>query len=436
MLRNMNARLYLETHPWITFSHTADYDELWALLGEAFSKVRHLAGAPLQPALAQHLGEIYMAKGALATTAIEGNTLTEDEAIEILSDRKKLPESRAYLEQEIRNVYGALNTVRMNAVRGEPITLTTDWICEQNASVLRDLPVEEHVVPGEFRTVSVAAGRYRGAPAEDVPYLVDRLVEWLNEAWLKQTAEADAPDDMLFFRSFFAATLAHLYLAWIHPFGDGNGRTARLVEAAILAHSGVVPWVACNLLSDHYNRTRTVYYQRLDAASRRGEVDRFIGYAARGYVDSLRDQISTVQEMQKRTAWTNYVHEIVGHEPVGEARERRRKLVLAMKPGEAITKADVRRLDFDLNAMYQGKSEKTIARDLNRLVEVGLLTHVEGEYAAAIDIMDAFLTIHSDSASPERNVLTLLTQRPAGDRGKARRIEQRLRAPGQRPPRG
>jgi Fic family protein len=34
------------------------------------------------------------------------------------------------------------------------------------------------------------------------------------------------------------AILAHLCLAWIHPFGDGNGRTARLVEFQILIFPG------------------------------------------------------------------------------------------------------------------------------------------------------------------------------------------------------
>jgi Fic family protein len=35
------------------------------------------------------------------------------------------------------------------------------------------------------------------------------------------------------------AVLAHLYLEWIHPFGDGNGRTGRLVEFQILAAGGI-----------------------------------------------------------------------------------------------------------------------------------------------------------------------------------------------------
>ncbi len=61
------------------------------------------------------------------------------------------------------------------------------------------------------------------------------------------------------------AVLAHLYIAWIHPFADGNGRTARLVEFQILAQSGLIPLPAANLLRDHYNKTRDRYYAELRA---------------------------------------------------------------------------------------------------------------------------------------------------------------------------
>ncbi len=54
------------------------------------------------------------------------------------------------------------------------------------------------------------------------------------------------------------AIVAHLYIAWIHPFGDGNGRTARMVEFKICLSSGIaVP--AGHLLSNHYNETREAY---------------------------------------------------------------------------------------------------------------------------------------------------------------------------------
>jgi Fic family protein len=57
------------------------------------------------------------------------------------------------------------------------------------------------------------------------------------------------------------AILTHLYIAWIHPFGDGNGRTARLAELQILLAAGM-PMPASHLLSNHYNTTRTDLYRQ------------------------------------------------------------------------------------------------------------------------------------------------------------------------------
>src|SRR4030065_2907005 len=95
------------------------------------------------------------------------------------------------------------------------------------------------------------------------------------------------------------AVIAHLYFEWIHPFGDGNGRTGRLVEFQILVSSGVPP-PAAPLLSNHYNLTRSAYYRELNLASRSGgDVIPFVCYAAEGFVDGLREQIGRGQAMQK-----------------------------------------------------------------------------------------------------------------------------------------
>jgi cell filamentation protein, protein adenylyltransferase len=59
----------------------------------------------------------------------------------------------------------------------------------------------------------------------------------------------------------------HIYIAWIHPFGDGNGRRTRMIELLLLAQSGV-PWPAAHLLSNHYNKTRDRCYSGLANSSK------------------------------------------------------------------------------------------------------------------------------------------------------------------------
>ncbi|MGH3693013.1 MAG: hypothetical protein ACRDRX_03265 [Pseudonocardiaceae bacterium] len=67
-------------------------------------------------------------KGAVATTAIEGNTLDEEEVEELLASKRRLPPSQEYLQREVENVIEALDGIdkeaRARARTGEPFTIT------------------------------------------------------------------------------------------------------------------------------------------------------------------------------------------------------------------------------------------------------------------------------------------------------------------------
>lgn len=386
----MTDREYESTHPWLTFQFRVEFGQeaqLWSLLGEAYSKCQHLIGIPLTPAVAREMSKVFMVKGAVATTAIEGNTLSEEEAREIVDGVRTLPESQRYLQREIENVISALREINGTSRAGRRTEITSEWITRQNHLILDGLETDDHVVPGEYTSTRVVVGAYRGAPPRDVAYLVDRLVQWLNE--LTGSAGQDQRN-LKFFRSFLAATLGHLYVAWIHPFGDGNGRTARMLECAILTNSGLVPWVSANLLSDHYNRTRTEYYRRLDRASRAGDVNGFVLYAAQGFVDLLREQVQLVQGFQLRVSWINYVHGKFKELPNTDATARQRELLLSL-PDNPTLVAGLRRLTPELAAMYATKSDKTLTRDVNRLLSLGLVYMDKHTLRPAIDVMAAFV---------------------------------------------
>lgn len=385
-------RQFESSHPWLSFSF--DSRQLghmtWAHLGESYSKCQHLVGTPLQPAVALHMSELFLRRGALASAAIEGNTLNEEQAEDILVRNQRLPESQQYLEQELRNVVTAMTEIRTEVTTDAEFRLSPEWILEKHRVLLADLELEDHVVAGEFRTVSVGVGNYRGAPAEDVPYLVERLCDWVNE--MVSEARSASSTDERFFRSFFAATLAHLYIAWIHPFGDGNGRTARIVECAILAHSQTVPWVSTGILSNYYNKTKTRYYQRLDAASRDLQIPDFLAYCALGFRDELRLQIVEVQQQQRRVAWINYVHEKFASEPSNEIAKRRRELVLSMPQGTSVSKKDLRILTTNLARLYATTSDRLFSRDLTKLKELALIREVSPRnFKSNISKMDAFV---------------------------------------------
>lgn len=383
-------RTYEGTHPWLDFQLDArglNYTT-WLLLGEAVSKMEHIAGVPLDPKSAEELHGIYLAKGALATTAIEGNTLTEEQVREHLEGRLNLPPSTQYLTQEIDNIVKACNEIGTAVIGDRCGPITTEEIRRYNQLVLQALPLMEDVVPGELRTHSVMVGRYRGAPAEDCEYLLEAFCEWLNGLQFPQGLEGPY--------AILAAIAAHLYFVWIHPFGDGNGRTARLIEFRFLLKAGF-PTPAAHLLSNFYNQTRTRYYVELDKAGRAdtdaNRMDDFVVYAVQGLVDQLREQLHVIRRMQWDTTWENHVYKRFGKG--SQTQLRRRLLVLELSKVERdngwIARNKIPELSPRLARAYATKTPKTLSRDLNAVAQMGMVDRAGRKVRARKEIILAFL---------------------------------------------
>lgn len=374
------AREYEKSHAHIDFHLSLKHLDTgsWSLLGEAKSKSQHVARALLSPESSREMMQVYLARGVMATTAIEGNTLSEDEVRAILEGDLELPPSRQYLQQEVENVIGAYNEAlhEIEAAPDRPITV--DWLCKFNERILRDLEFEDEVVPGAIRTHSVVVGRYRAAPAIDCEYLLGRLCDWLA------SDELDAPPQAPELAAPFAiikAVVAHLYLAWIHPFGDGNGRTARLLELQILLAAGFPP-ATCQLLSNHYNLTRGDYYRRLDRATRENNEVIFITYAVRGFVDQVKEQLDVIWRQQLSDRWEQFVYQTFGGAR-SDTKHRQLRLVLAISAEDRVVKrSEIATLTPALAQAYAGKTAKTITRDLNAIVERGLIRKEEGGFVA------------------------------------------------------
>jgi len=361
--------------------------EIWILLGEAASKIEHLGQSPLKPGLAAELMQVALIKGAVATTAIEGNTLTEDQVRRILDGELKLPPSQAYLAKEVENVILSCNQLEEELKAGFIPSLTIDRIKQWNFQLLNGLQLDPEIIPGEIRKHSVTVGRYLGAPAEDCEFLLNELCTWLPT--LIESGKDNINLKMPF--AIIQAVLAHLYMAWIHPFGDGNGRTARMVELQLLVQAGV-PIVAVHLLSNHYNKTRTEYYRQLDYASRSGgDITSFVKYAAEGLVDGLREEIDQVNKQQIDLAWKDYIHEQIFKER-SSGNERRFRLVKALTKINKPTKVnELLNVSAVVTKDYAGKTMKSITRDLNTLITLGLVEKTVSGYRAKIEQIHAFL---------------------------------------------
>jgi Fic family protein len=379
------SRTYEATHPWLTFElDMRRFDpQLWMRLGEAASKCEHIAGVPLDPEVAKRMHHLYLVKGAVATTAIEGNTLSEDEADKILSKQMTLPRSQQYMATELLNIETAFNYILERIKAHGPDHICTEFLCELNRMVMKDLELEEGVTAGEIRRHAVVVGRYRCAPVEDCKFLLDRLCDVLNSF--------PCPPDEKNEYSIVRAVFAHLYLVWIHPFGDGNGRTARLLELYILLAAGL-PTPAGHLLSNYYNKTRPLYYKWLNDAIRGqdGVID-FIKYSVRGLVEGLAEQIDYIRDQQWNVSWINYVHQTLGN-LTSASDSRKKNLVLELsKHKNGIPLSKLRSEAPEIAIMYMDKTPKTLARDINSLVEMKLVTRSDNMIRANREMILAFL---------------------------------------------
>ena len=406
-------REYERTHPWITFRLDLNqaHPNLWTLLGQAVTFCRQVSQAALPPDIAKTFKTLYLSKGVRATTAIEGNTLTEEQVQAQIEGNLDLPPSQEYLQQEVANILRACEVIESDIKEDKPLLLTVDLVREYNGWVLEGLQehLAEGVVPGEIRTYSVGVGSYRGAPPEDCDYLLERLCGWLEE-------ETEIPffaeeDDRRVAAAILHAVLLHLYIAWIHPFGDGNGRTARLLEFMVLVRSGV-PFPSAHLLSDHYNMTRTQYYRELDRSSVKRDAFGFLQYALQGFVDGLQGQCHEIQGHQLEIAWEHFIHSVFAQAPRSTSMQRRRHLVIELgRKKEFISKAELTDLSPSIARYYADKTDKTLTRDLNWLAQKKLIVRKGKTWMANIGIMRAFCDLE-----PER-IISLLSSDPASGRG-------------------
>lgn len=373
--------------PWITFK--ADLGQMppsfWMALGEARSKCEHLAQVPLPPAEAKELHLINLTKGAHATTAIEGNTLSEDQVAAIVRHSNPI-DATEYQAREVQNVVDAYNDVLDTIRGGTTPELTPDLVKAFNRQVLDGLDLSDEVVPGAIRQHSVTVGPYRAPDWQKCDELLGEMCRWLSGTSFSGDGMMRIPVAII------KASLAHLYIAWIHPFGDGNGRTARLCEFLVLVTCGV-PTSAAHLISNHCNNTRDDYYRQLRYASESGgDVSKFLSYCADGFVEGLAEQLQPIYNRQFRLNWQEFVRaQVTGRDP--DMRERRALIAEELLFRDPVTKRDIPKLTPRLAEIYAVSGPKTLSRDVNELVALKLLRTVDGRLTADARILMSLLPL-------------------------------------------
>lgn len=363
-------------------------DRLSFLLGECCAMLHSMIHTPVPPEDQQRLRRLALVRGAQATTAIEGNTLSQDEVARV-ERGERLAESKRYQEQEVRNVLSALvSLVHEVTIEERVAPITPELIRRFHRMIGSDLGPQFDAIPGEYRQDMRSVGGYLCPDHRLVPKLVEQLCNFLEEHFKWKDGR------LTFENAVIEAIVAHAYLEWIHPFGDGNGRTGRLLEAYLVLRAGI-PDIGCHLLSNHYNQTRTEYYWHLDTARKTADLTGFLEYAVQGLRDGILTELTKIQESQFGTAWRAYVASVFESVDAGNRKRpilKRRRRLAAMFPTSATRANRIYLKALTEIPAYRNVSLRAFKADLEELRQLDLIREESpGHFVAKREVLRIML---------------------------------------------
>lgn len=206
------------------------------------------------------------------STAIEGSTLTLDEVRAVAGNNQRIPGKPDLHCLMVRDYYEALLFVGQS-VRHEH-RLTVDFICEIASRVMRNTGSLHKTILGEF---DEAKGQLRLHNVQaDRQYFLgyDKVVSALHAHVLKTESllkEVNAEKDHHPTSILKAVWKAHYDFLRIHPFGDGNGRTARLLSNYLLDRLNFPPCIV-------HMEDRSSYISSLKNVHETGDLNPFIKF--------------------------------------------------------------------------------------------------------------------------------------------------------------
>jgi Fic family protein len=252
---------------------------------------------PMSPVALARLRETARLNATHYSTMIEGNTLTPEEINKTIYDAAKIP-GKEHDQFEVMNYYKALDYVDVLVQKKERIT-------EEIIKYLHAITMAKGKKPArgtEYRDGQnvirdSTTGRivYLPPEAQDVPQLMHDLVAWLQD----NKENLPAP---------LRAGIAHYQFATIHPYYDGNGRTARLLATLIL-HLSEYDLNGFYSLEEYYAKNLNAYYEALSVGPShnyyvgRAEADiaSWLAYFCAGMVQSFESvKKAATSEPRKR----------------------------------------------------------------------------------------------------------------------------------------
>jgi Fic family protein len=344
------------------FSEEYDASQIDSLLVRATVLNETIVDLPILPELASQIEPDIMYSSISGTAAIEGNPITGEDVKKIAQGEELQIYSKKD-QQEIKNLIKAYDILAGFKPTADPLIIDEGIICTLHEAITHDLP-DENNVPGKYRNGLVYVGdKAHGGVytppkiLKDIQNLMQEFVEWINS------------EEILSLNPFVRAALAHYYLGIIHPFWDGNGRTARLLEALLLQLANIkyVP----RKLSNYYYRNVDEYYISFSKSIRlKKEITPFLRFCLEGAVDSLTRMKEAIVSFIRKFSLRDYY------------RSERKTKRLTARQFELLDLLLDNPVTFTLKDLHDSKtfsilygkaSTQTARRDLKKLAAQGLL---------------------------------------------------------------
>ena len=172
------------------------------------------------------------------------------EQLELITDPQE--KARREAENGVRQFNLAINIIREHVKEAErPFRLRSSTILRLHKEVLEGI----HLLAGTFRNTAVKIGGSGHQPVDAflVPEETEHLCEYVNDNWSTKSA-------------LHLSAYVLWRLSWIHPFADGNGRTARTVSYVVLSIKldGLLPGIPT--IPDQIASDKSPYYLALEEA--------------------------------------------------------------------------------------------------------------------------------------------------------------------------
>jgi len=322
-------------------------------------------------------GEMVAAIGA--TLAIEDKNLSYDE-IEATFQKATVSEQLARREQEAENsrkVYAFILDV-VSKCEGE--FQYSEALIKQIHKYFTDNLNYLSNVPGQYRgnftpTFGVPRRQSLCQTSAEVETAMPSLVAWLNRPGA----------GLLSSYPVVKAVMAHYYLAEIHPFGDGNGRTARALEALVLSVTGMNNycfWSLANFWSIH----RDQYIFQLGNIRATCDPWDFLLWGIKGYLDEIKRIKGVVLKKLKQLMFLDYLKYLLAAKKGKDVKISQRVVdFMQLLIAAGRTPLDKFMASGPIAALYGSVSAPTRSRDFKKMQQLELLKMTQEDGRVCIE---------------------------------------------------